>query len=716
MLSLSAATLVLITLLLAGQAAGQAQAVETLLAGASNNYVVNSNDDLPDADVLDGQCISTVTAACTLRAAIMQTNLDPGPQTITVPSGVFLLTRVAADDTANGGDLDISDALTIQGAGSAATIVDGNGPVTNDRVFQILTSAPTVSINGLTIRNGKAVTTTSGLLGGGILVKGILGSSALLTLSDVIFEANTAFQGGGLYAESTAVFLNNVRLLGNMAYQTGGAYARNTTLDLNNVLIEGNISTDGDGGGLFGDGAVLTLTNTTLHANSTTSIGGGLGANLSKVTIRDSKLYSNTAGGGGGGLELINVNSALALIERTEIYSNTAGIGGGIFNGSGSALTLLDSDLHHNHAAARGGAIDNLGTLVISRTAVDANTAALTGGGIMIESTSSPPNPSLPNILIEGSTLSRNTAQFGGAIYYNEIVPNHSLVMRNSTLSGNSVNHDGGGLYALGEAQVLLFNITIAGNAATKQVGQTFPVRGGGLFITATAIITAQNTLMADNVHAFGFNTPVPDDCFVAATTSLHSLGYNLVETTTNCIISGTTFGNVTGQDPILGPLQNNGGATLTRALLPGSPALDSGDMSGCQDEHNQPVTTDQRGVPRPSGPRCDIGAYEAATHISQAISFAPIPNKSLPAAPFVITASASSGLTVTFGANPPAVCGVSASTLKFRISSATVTLLKAGSCTLTAQQPGDVTFNPAAPVPRTFNINLRLFLPLVKR
>ena len=185
--------------------------------------------------------------------------------------------------------------------------------------------------------------------------------------------------------------------------------------------------------------------------------------------------------------------------------------------------------------------------------------------------------------------------------------------MRNSTLSGNSVSHDGGGLYALGAAQVLLFNATIAGNAATKQVGQTFPVRGGGLFITATAIITAQNTLIADNVHAFGINTPVPDDCFVSPTTSLHSLGYNLVETITNCIISGTTFGNVTGQDPKLGPLQNNGGATQTRALLPGSPALDAAQTltPGCTNDLGAPLTADQRGFARPGSAHCDIGAFE---------------------------------------------------------------------------------------------------------
>jgi hypothetical protein len=98
---------------------------------------------------------------------------------------------------------------------------------------------------------------------------------------------------------------------------------------------------------------------------------------------------------------------------------------------------------------------------------------------------------------------------------------------------------------------------------------------------------------------------------FVGDAATLHSLGCNLVETTTNCTMSGMMFGNVTGQDPLLGPLQNNGGSTPMQALLPGSPALDAGQIPYCSDGTGAPITTDQRGFRRPIGARCDIGAVE---------------------------------------------------------------------------------------------------------
>src|SRR5205823_4386816 len=113
---------------------------------------VNSTDDSPDADPADGIC-ATATGACTLRAAIMQANFATGAQTITLPSGVYTLTRAGYDDNALVGDLDIKHDLTIQGAGSGATIVDGNGAVTGDRVFQILNTAQNVALSGITIRN-----------------------------------------------------------------------------------------------------------------------------------------------------------------------------------------------------------------------------------------------------------------------------------------------------------------------------------------------------------------------------------------------------------------------------------------------------------------------------------------------------------------------------------------------------------------------------------
>jgi hypothetical protein len=79
-----------------------------------------------------------------------------------------------------------------------------------------------------------------------------------------------------------------------------------------------------------------------------------------------------------------------------------------------------------------------------------------------------------------------------------------------------------------------------------------------------------------------------------------------LIQDPAGCTIAGNPIGNITGQDPLLGPLADNGGSNYTHALLPGSPAIDAGSPD-CP-----PPDADQRGVPRPQALACDIGAFEA--------------------------------------------------------------------------------------------------------
>ena len=133
----------------------------------AGTYTVNSTADLPDADPADGVC-RTASNNCTLRAAIMQADFA-GPATIILPAGTYTLTRPGYDDDALVGDLDIKRDLIIQGAGSATTIVDGNGSVTHDRVFQVLSTVQNVTLSGMTIRNGESLNRyPSGLLGAAV--------------------------------------------------------------------------------------------------------------------------------------------------------------------------------------------------------------------------------------------------------------------------------------------------------------------------------------------------------------------------------------------------------------------------------------------------------------------------------------------------------------------------------------------------------------------
>jgi hypothetical protein len=141
------------------------------------------------------------------------------------------------------------------------------------------------------------------------------------------------------------------------------------------------------------------------------------------------------------------------------------------------------------------------------------------------------------------------------------------------------------------------------------------PGNGGGIFTGAASTLLIGNSIVADNTFSGTFFAPVANDCFTA--TPLDSAGYNLFGLGTGgCSIAGDTTGNQFVPNAGIGPLAGNGGPTETHALLPGSPAIDGGTpqpFGGCTDLAGTPLTTDQRGEPRPQGLRCDIGAYEAA-------------------------------------------------------------------------------------------------------
>ena len=457
--------------------------------------------------------------------------------------------------------------------------------------------------------------------------------------------------------------------------------------------------------------------------------GGGvyayLPSSLSAMTVRDSRVYGNTADGNGGGFYVDGTNLAHWSIERSEIYSNTAAAGGGI--GNFMPLSLVDSSLHDNHATFDGGAIEAFLPLAISRTTLDANSAGRFGGGIFNLDMSSSANP-YDFVNIAQSTLSGNSAQRGGGIYHDGFINfNGVLTLTNSTLSGNVVyrpsgatgSSDGGGLYVYG-GQAQLFNVTIANNRVQLSFPNPQPGMGGGVYSPSTntppvspSVLTFQNTIIANNTRGNGIMLPVADDCFTGSGTT-GTIAFSLFTTMTNCSIIGPQGGNVIGQDPLLGPLQNNGGYTETHGLLTGSPAIDAGAQTGCTGAGGVSITIDQRGVGRPYNGRCDIGAYEVAAHVSQSIQFGPIADKILTNSPFIITATASSGLPVDFITNTPSVCSVTSGPLFDGVSSATVVLLGDGTCILAAQQAGNSTFDPAPAVAQTFQVTSKIFMPLI--
>jgi hypothetical protein len=234
-----------------------------------------------------------------------------------------------------------------------------------------------------------------------------------------------------------------------------------------------------------------------------------------------------------------------------------------------------------------GGGIVNFGTLIMNISAVSGNTAVSSGGGIDNAGTLT-----IDNSTVSGNVASGSSASGGG------IVNGGSLTINNSTISGNTASSTGGLAAGGGIASnsfVSLNNSTVADNAVNGTQGQ----EGGNIYISTGSTATLQNSIIANSVSG--------GNCSGAVSSS----GYNLSSDGT-CDFNNT--GDLNNSDPLLGPLQNNGGPTETMALLSGSPAIDAGNPLGCIDGQGRRFSSDQRGLPRPdredtSG--CDMGAYE---------------------------------------------------------------------------------------------------------
>lgn len=283
------------------------------------NFTVDSTIDAVDAAPGNGIC-ADAAGNCTLRAAIQEANQLAGADTITLPAGVFQLSLSGSgEEAAATGDLDITDDLTITGAGATSTTIDGGGL---DRVFDVAPNGTPLSVvfNSLAIRNGMA----SGVPGGAIRVNlgtvvlndcslsgnrsdangGAINNAGNLTLNRCTLSANTASgNGGGLYNAST-VALNNTTLSGNTATSLGGGLYNATTATVLHATLALNGATSG--GGLYNAGSA-TLKSTLLNANTGSNCAGTVGSNGSNLDSGTSCAFS-AAG------DLSNVNPLLGAL------------------------------------------------------------------------------------------------------------------------------------------------------------------------------------------------------------------------------------------------------------------------------------------------------------------------------------------------------------------------------------------------------------------
>jgi CSLREA domain-containing protein len=279
----------------------------------------------------------------------------------------------------------------------------------------------------------------------------------------------------------------------------------------------------------------------------------------------------------------------LVQISDLSIMGGQGQVGGAFYVATG-ALALNNVRVANN--SSTGSTIYFLGTeITIRDSRIDNNTNV----GLRVAVAES-------TAIVINTVFYSNTAVFDGGAIHNA----GTVKIVNSTISGNLAKEDGGGIYTSGTTE--LYNVTLADNRADSDSNGTG--LGGGVYI-ASGVTIARNIIIANNLA--GSSSMQDPDCSGA----ISGLGYNLIEDTTGCVISGFSDGNVFGVDPVLGPLQNNGGQTLTHALLAGSPAIDAGDPAGCLDHNNALLTTDQRDYARPidgdgnGNVRCEMGAFE---------------------------------------------------------------------------------------------------------
>jgi len=357
------------------------------------------------------------------------------------------------------------------------------------------------------------------------------------------------------------------------------------------TITDGNVSGVLDSGGGISNFGILTLTNVVVTYNTASFSGGGL-ANNNVLTLKDSYIGNNTAttGVGGGIANNATLNVNTSVVTGNSALGNTSD-GGGIAN-NGTA-TITDSTISNNVSGDDGGGLRNFATMTVTDTTVSGNTAAYYGGGIANKG----------SLTVSGTTVSGNTAtHHGGGLHHEE----GSLTMSNSTISGNLSQDSGGGLFINNlVTSTDLINLTIANNTADSDSNGSGD--GGGL---ASVINTTNfaNTLLAGNTDTGG---QAPD-----CSGTLNSQDYNLIQSTANCTIGGTTAHNLTSLGANLGPLQSNGGLAKTHALLAGSPAINAGSNAICA--AGLVNNLDQRSLIRRQGAACDIGAFELEAYFSK--------------------------------------------------------------------------------------------------
>ncbi|XAH25353.1 choice-of-anchor U domain-containing protein [Xylophilus sp. GW821-FHT01B05] len=383
----------------------------------------------------------------------------------------------------------------------------------------------------------------------------------------------------------------------------GGFTGRETALaersgDSSSTTLSGDIGTEGDSSDNSYHVLVIGGTDRTT----------GNGSYTSADTVVDG--FTVTAGqangvgfnGWGGGLYCNGSGAGKVcspLLAGLVFQGNAATFGGAIVNDGfigGSSSPAITNTTFSGNSAASGGAIFNHGTSgssspAITNTTFSGNSAA-SGGAIYNYGRSGSSSPAITNTTFSGNSAAGN----GGAIYSYGGFGNSSATITNTTFSGNSATGSGGAIYNTGNSgnsSPAITNATFSGNSAAT---------GGAIYTTGDGATTSRPSVTRS---VFWGNTAGSNGA-QAWTDGNAQITFNNSLIQGGCASGGTGGGTCSGPlltaDPLLGPLQNNGGPTPTMLPAANSPVIDAG--GAC-------TGSDQRGVARPQGGACDLGAVE---------------------------------------------------------------------------------------------------------
>lgn len=578
--------------LLAGATLG-ATTLMVANAQAATTYTVTTTGD----DASPVTC-PTPSTCVTLRDAIYTANNDGGANTITFASGLS-----GTIDVGHNGALAIHDngGLNIQGPGAGTLAVSGVDPTLEtpapaSQVFTITggNSSYGDTISGLTITDGTspyeggAVADTSRVpltlsgdtisastatdLGGGVF------SRAPLTISASTITGNTALQGGGVMVEPG--------YYGCYFYCSGKQGPRDVSRSYGIPLmveagsqITKNTATDTSssafgGGGILAEGESVLVKDSTVSSNTSASRGGGISAESKYGTaITGSTVSGNTAASDGGGLELDPISGGHKYspteIANSTVADNSAAEGAGIHFrqlSSGSPTTITGTTISGNTGAA--------GSF---------------GGGLLISGYVGSP------FELSNSTISGNSAWSGGGVSLGDSSGYPLITSNQNTGRSGSITFD---------------NSTIASNSAT--------VHGGGIYLghytTSDSTAVQSGTAAIDSTIVSGNSANGSADDLERADTSTtggFTSAFSLIQTPGSAPL--TQKETITGVDPKLGALANNGGPTQTMLPSSTSPVIDQGHaaLGLSTDQIGNARTVDTSIANPPGGDGTDIGAVE---------------------------------------------------------------------------------------------------------